>query len=110
MPKVQKEEVAMKYTTTAKIEAPTREADEPPCTPEQATQLAGYCPGEDFEKIRSLGTWQAAKVIAAIQRAEHHFHSDVLQAEEILTQKARRQTTGYAVLAGAMFGLLWPRK
>jgi len=100
----------MNYTTTAKIAVPTREPDELPCTPEQATQLAGYCPGEDFDKIRSLGTWQAAKAIAEIQRAEHQFNSDVLQAEEIRGQKAGRQTTGYAVLAGAMFGLLWPRK
>ena len=67
---------------TGRFDAPPREPDEAPCTPEQAVELARHCPGEKFEKLRTLGTWQAGKMIADIQRAEQQLGKDAIRAAE----------------------------
>ena len=64
-------------TKKGKLEVPPREPGEAPCTPEQAVQLARYCPDETFEKIRTLGTWQAGKAIAQCQRMEQQLNEEI---------------------------------
>lgn len=72
----------MYYEKTGKLAAPDREPGEANCTPEQAVELARYCPGEPFEKIRQFGTWQAAKMLSEAHRFEQQARADISRAEE----------------------------
>ena len=100
----------MHYEMSGKLSAPEREAGEAPCTPEQAVELARLCPGETFEKIRLLGTRQAAKMIAEGQRLKEQFNAEVRQAEEVAAQQAAKSTSRTALTWGALLGFFWPRR
>ena len=96
----------MQYLKTGKLEIAPREPDEAPCTPEQAVQLARYCPNEAFENIRQLGTWQAAKMIAEAQRVEETFRTEV--ASTVASEQAQHmkaQARGRGIVMGIITAL-----
>ena len=100
----------MHYAKTVKLDAPPRETDEAPCTPEQAVELARFCQGERFETIRALGTWQAAKLIAEAQRMEKQFYEEVQRTEEASLHRSKTNNSILAFTLGGLAGLFWPKK
>ena len=97
----------MHYTKTGTLTTPPREPDEAPCTPEQATALARYCPGERFDTIRALGTWQAAKMMAEAQRIEQQFQAEVLHTEEAKANPRKSPYRGLSLAVGAIAGVIY---
>ena len=97
----------MQYNKTEKLNAPPREPNEAPCTPEQAVELARFCPDETFEKIRILGTWQAAKMIAEAQRMEKQLEQEANRAEEAKAKQSSHISSGWFIFFIVLAALSW---
>ncbi|MCX6998068.1 MAG: hypothetical protein NTV49_13540 [Kiritimatiellaeota bacterium] len=93
----------MHYTKTGPLDMPPREPDEAPCTPEQAVELARYCPNERFENIRSFGAWQAGKMIAEVQRIEKQFYEEVCRTEAAQAQQSNSKVSFLGIVIAAVY-------